>query len=165
VRLRLTWLYGGLVVASGAALLAITYLLVRPASAGVISTHTYGPVRQAKPSTGLNVPLPKLPALQQLQRQDLARQHTSDLHQLLVWSGIALALMALVSIALGWLIAGRVLWPLRSMTATTRRIYRDRREANRRAPGTRRRPGQRQRDAAGEDDRERNRQCNPPQPA
>jgi signal transduction histidine kinase len=122
VRLRLTLLYGGLFVASGAALLAITYLLVRHASAGVISTHTYGPVRQAKPSTGLNVPLPKLPALQQLQRQDLARQHTSDLHQLLVWSEIALALMALVSIALGWLIAGRVLRPLRSMTATTRRI-------------------------------------------
>jgi signal transduction histidine kinase len=117
VRLRLTLLYGGLFVASGAALLAVTYLLVRHFTAGVVSTHAY-----LKPSTGLNNPLPKLPALTQLQTQDLARQHASDLHQLLVWSGIALALMAVVSIGLGWLVAGRVLRPLRTMTATTRRI-------------------------------------------
>ena len=35
---------------------------------------------------------------------------------------IVLAIMTLVSIALGWLVAGRVLRPLRAMTATTRQI-------------------------------------------
>jgi nitrate/nitrite-specific signal transduction histidine kinase len=42
-----------------------------------------------------------------------------------VWSGAALAAMALASVALGWLVAGRVLSPLRTMTATTRRISQD----------------------------------------
>ena len=119
VRLRLTLLYGGLFVASGAALLAITYVSVERSTGHTISTHAYGPLRQ---STGVRAPLPKLPALAQLQSRDLARQHASDLHQLLVWSGIALALMAALSIALGWLMAGRVLRPLRTMTASTRRI-------------------------------------------
>jgi signal transduction histidine kinase len=42
--------------------------------------------------------------------------------QLLVESGIALAIMAVVSVFLGWLVAGRVLRPLRTITATTREI-------------------------------------------
>jgi signal transduction histidine kinase len=42
--------------------------------------------------------------------------------QLLIESGIALAIMAVVSIFLGWLIAGRVLRPLRTITAMTRDI-------------------------------------------
>jgi signal transduction histidine kinase len=47
---------------------------------------------------------------------------SSGLHQLLLWSGIGLAIMALASAALGWLMAGRVLRPLRTMTARARRI-------------------------------------------
>jgi two-component system sensor histidine kinase VanS len=47
---------------------------------------------------------------------------THGLHQGLLQSGIALAVMTAVSIALGWLVAGRVLRPLRAMTATTRQI-------------------------------------------
>jgi signal transduction histidine kinase len=53
------------------------------------------------------------------------KQRTTELNALLVVSGIALAIMALVSIVLGWLISGRVLAPLRTMTATTRRISED----------------------------------------
>ncbi len=45
-----------------------------------------------------------------------------ELHRLLIESGIALALMALVSIGLGWLVAGRVLRPLRAMTLAARQI-------------------------------------------
>jgi signal transduction histidine kinase len=51
-----------------------------------------------------------------------AHQHANELNQLLVQSGIALAIMTIVSIALGWLVAGRVLRPLRTMTETTRAI-------------------------------------------
>jgi two-component system sensor histidine kinase VanS len=49
-------------------------------------------------------------------------RNTRELHQGLIQSGIALAIMTVVSIALGWLVAGRVLRPLRAMTATTRQI-------------------------------------------
>jgi signal transduction histidine kinase len=44
------------------------------------------------------------------------------LHQLLIESGVALAIMALVSAALGWIVAGRVLRPLRVITGATRDI-------------------------------------------
>ena len=44
------------------------------------------------------------------------------LHRLQLYSGIALAIMALVSVVLGWLVAGRVLAPLRTITAAADRI-------------------------------------------
>ncbi|MDX6453024.1 MAG: hypothetical protein QOH16_3073, partial [Gaiellaceae bacterium] len=47
---------------------------------------------------------------------------TAALHQLLYQSGIALAIMAFVSIWLGWLIAGRALSPLRTITNAARDI-------------------------------------------
>jgi signal transduction histidine kinase len=50
------------------------------------------------------------------------QQHASVLHQLLIHSGIALAAMVLASIALGWIIAGRVLRPLRTITTAARDI-------------------------------------------
>jgi signal transduction histidine kinase len=41
---------------------------------------------------------------------------------LLIESGIALAIMALLAVALGWVVAGRALRPLRAITATAREI-------------------------------------------
>ena len=56
-------------------------------------------------------------------RQIVATLPTAlERHNLLVVSAIALGIMAFVSIGLGWLMAGRVLRPLRAMTATTRQI-------------------------------------------
>ena len=52
----------------------------------------------------------------------LLQQHASDLHHLLIWSAIALAIMAVISIALGYYVAGRVLNPLRTITTTARAI-------------------------------------------
>jgi hypothetical protein len=49
-------------------------------------------------------------------------QHSSDRHQLVVASVVALAIMAGASLVLGWLVAGRFLRPLRKITATTRDI-------------------------------------------
>ena len=54
-----------------------------------------------------------------------ASQRAGDLHRLLVESGVGLGIMTVVAAALGWLVAGRVLRPLRTMTATTRRISED----------------------------------------
>jgi two-component system, OmpR family, sensor histidine kinase VanS len=127
VRRRLTLLYSGLFFVSGAALLAITYILVRRSSGPdlIIPTGT----RDGSTSPGaLSKALAKPDVaryVRHLGEQQYARAlhlRAEDLHQLLVRSGIALAIMTVVSIALGWLIAGRVLRPLRTMTATTRQI-------------------------------------------
>jgi signal transduction histidine kinase len=140
VRLRLTAFYGGLFCACGAGLLAITYLLVRHFSAHVQQLTHLGPISSARSAGGPEVRLPPLPSLVRLQARAqaaLVNQHNSDLHQLLVWSLVALAVMTAVAIALGWLVAGRVLAPLRTMTATTRRISQDNLHQRLALPGAR----------------------------
>ena len=108
VRLRLTALYGSLFLVSGAGLLAITYVLVYHATASSFETRTTATTR-----TPGGAPV------------SVAQSHAADLHQLLVQSGIALAIMTVASAVLGWLVAGRVLAPLRTMTEATRRISED----------------------------------------
>jgi signal transduction histidine kinase len=125
VRLRLTALYGALFAASGAVLLAITYLLVR--STGYLVLIGNGPPgrlegRSAGRNLGTGDIPPQLQGIAKQLRDQAARQHAADLQQLLVQSGIALTIMVVISIALGWLVAGRVLRPLRTMTATVRQI-------------------------------------------
>jgi signal transduction histidine kinase len=51
-----------------------------------------------------------------------AAQRAVDSHQLLVNSGVALAIVALLALLAGWLVAGRMLRPVRTITATARRI-------------------------------------------
>ena len=147
IRLRLTLLYGGLFLASGAALLAITYVLVGHATDDILvgkkpngSTVVIAPskgkgdgaakhgtkpsveqqVKGAPPSTHLTAQ--QLRAQARRDRALAERQHAAELHQLLEQSGIALAVMAAISIGLGWLVAGRVLRPLRTITKAAREI-------------------------------------------
>jgi signal transduction histidine kinase len=129
VRLRLTLLYGALFLASGAALLTITYLLVRHSTGPVLVRATTldsrpPAVERVRPEDLPRTPRlpPELQAQAQQAQAQARRQRAEDLRQLLVQSGIALGLMTVISIGLGWLMAGRVLRPLRTMTATTRRI-------------------------------------------
>jgi two-component system, OmpR family, sensor histidine kinase VanS len=113
VRLRLTLLYSGVFLVLGVALLASTYLIFRS-------------------NTGVDLIVPTGPAHRSISRGDLndvrrmfagaVERHTHGLHQGLIESGLALGVMTVVSVALGWLVAGRVLRPLRVMTATTREI-------------------------------------------
>lgn len=112
VRLRLTLLYGGLFLASGAALLVFTYVLVSRVFLG--NNVTGGPVVGPNPGGIERLP----PAAVDLPVQ----QQSTLLHDLVLGSAVALAAMALAAIWLGWLMAGRVLRPLRTMTAATRRI-------------------------------------------
>jgi len=51
-----------------------------------------------------------------------AAQRAADSHQLLVDSGIALAVVAVLALFAGWLIAGRMLRPIRTITRTAQRI-------------------------------------------
>jgi signal transduction histidine kinase len=49
-------------------------------------------------------------------------QRAADSHQLLVNSGIALAIVAVLALLAGWLVAGRMLRPIRTITRTARKI-------------------------------------------
>ncbi|HVY77899.1 MAG TPA: HAMP domain-containing sensor histidine kinase [Solirubrobacterales bacterium] len=128
VRLRLTLLYSGLFLVSGAMLLAITYFLFRRATGiNLIVVPTGTPQEPAGPDSLRH--LLDNPEVARYVRHaaesrfaGIERGRGAELHQLLVQSGIALAIMTVVSIALGWLVAGRVLRPLRAMTATAQRI-------------------------------------------
>ncbi len=127
VRLRLTALYGAVFTVSGAVLLAITYFLVRRSTSNFVLVRGGAAGRFKVPSTGTslytgnNVPQQLRGLVQQLSAQ-AAHQHAAELHQLLVQSGFALGIMVVISIALGWLVAGRALRPLRKMTATAKEI-------------------------------------------
>jgi two-component system sensor histidine kinase VanS len=123
VRLRLTLLYSGLFLVSGVALLVTTYLLFRGNTGVDLIVPTGTPHRSASPRA-LNHVLAN-PEVVRNVRQMFAgalERDTHGLHEGLIQSGIALAIMTAVSIALGWLVAGRVLRPLRAMTATTQQI-------------------------------------------
>jgi signal transduction histidine kinase len=188
VRVRLTLLYGGLVLLSGAALVATTYVLFEDATA---YTKPHLPQIPRTPAIrDLPVPLTlqqALPRLAQFQFQlsqdsrqlayaagpgtpvsgnlrpksfsvsplaqdqhqlardqhqlaqtvnqltqavhEIARagsvqaaQRATDSHQLLVDSGIALAIVAVLALLAGWLIAGRMLRPIRTITRKAQRI-------------------------------------------
>ncbi len=112
VRLRLTLWYGGLFLACGAALLAVTYALVVRAFVG----GTAGNATCRQPGVGCHV-IGTGPA-----RAQALAGNAAVLHELLTRSLLALALTAVLAVALGWVIAGRVLRPLRRITATVREI-------------------------------------------
>ena len=130
VRFRLTVLYSGLFLAAGAGLLAITYVLVDGSTAeffvdknGMVIAGNE-PAGSSSPAVRLSdgsAPAGSLQLAHQLSAQ-AAAQHARDLHQLLIQSGIALAIMAVLAIGLGWLTAGRVLRPLRAMKTAAQQI-------------------------------------------
>jgi signal transduction histidine kinase len=126
-RMRLTMLYGCLFTVCGAALLAFTFwLFYRVTAGGQLfpagpRTPRFRPLRRPDaPPTCRQKPLSAL--VDCWQRFDENQMHAFDLHALLVQSGIALAVMAVLAFGLGWLVAGRVLRPLRAITATARAI-------------------------------------------
>ncbi|HVW33810.1 MAG TPA: HAMP domain-containing sensor histidine kinase [Acidimicrobiia bacterium] len=96
---------------------------VAPAAGGVPVGVT-GSAAVAGPGTVV-VPEPTTPDGRKVSDvlADLANAYRhKTLHELVVKSLQALALMALASIGLGWVLAGRVLDPLHRMTATARKL-------------------------------------------
>jgi signal transduction histidine kinase len=150
IRLRLTLVYGGLFLVSAAALLTVTYFLVARqytgrffldtgnagavkvvvrgnTAVGVASSGKVSGVEKATPAQqllgGVGVPFPLLAApSKQAVVAAASAQSVAARRQLLVDSGIALGLMALLSIWLGWVVAGRALRPLRTITNAAREI-------------------------------------------
>ena len=102
VRTRLTLLYGGLFLLSGSALIALVY---------VLAGHTFVVAPQAPPVPELpgplRIPQPAPPVLDPALQGHLDRQRDADLNQLLTSSVIALGVVAVSSMVLGWIVAGR----------------------------------------------------------
>jgi signal transduction histidine kinase len=122
VRLRMTVLYGGLFLLSGAALLAI-------ASGLVVGRSSTAATQQAAPAsesaqTALAQAHKQISQLQSELAQ-ASSNRTNLSHDLLIASLIALGIMVAISVLLGWIFAGRSLRPLRLITATARRISED----------------------------------------
>jgi signal transduction histidine kinase len=120
-RLRLTVLYGAAVfLACGATVLAFTYLLY-----GILghTPHLYLS-KLPEGSSGHDVQVPIAAAQRAEATIHMAGlgQIAFDRQQLLIVSGIALAVIAVAAAAIGWIIAGRVLRPLSTITAAARRI-------------------------------------------
>ncbi|MGH9003385.1 MAG: histidine kinase dimerization/phospho-acceptor domain-containing protein, partial [Acidimicrobiia bacterium] len=136
VRLRLTLAYGGLFLLAGAVLLGLNYLLVRNSllarDEGSLGLKFVAP---AAGSTGtfdrfvVGAPgFPVEPVTVEGKSvseviTDLREQFRDDTLDDLVWKSVqALGAMAIGSVGLGWLLAGRVLQPLHDMTAKARRL-------------------------------------------
>jgi signal transduction histidine kinase len=132
LRLRLTVIYTGTFLLAGAALLAITYGLVArggsdTSKAAEISAHN----RAFKQACAKALAAPSTANANLIGKcrrgyngaaaAGAASQRSLDLGHLLLYSLMALAVMALVSAALGWIVAGRALRPVHAITGAARR--------------------------------------------
>jgi signal transduction histidine kinase len=134
IRLRLTLAYGGLFLCSAAALLAIINVLAHHQYTGsffitsghqaVVHFQSSGKVIAKGVTNVFAVPVGPKAFAPNAKVALAAAQGQSDaaLHQLFLASALALALMAVLSLWLGWVIAGRALRPLRTITETARDI-------------------------------------------
>ncbi|MEN3309522.1 MAG: hypothetical protein V7603_5724 [Micromonosporaceae bacterium] len=114
VRMRLTLLYASLFLGSGIALLAlVSFLEFRQP---ILITFAPSP----------KLPDPALPDALTLPLPDPVNLSVTPtwhtVRALFAESAVGLAVMAVVSTALGWVVAGRALRPLRTMTTMTRRV-------------------------------------------
>lgn len=127
LRLRLAVLFGGMFLLSGVVLLGIVYVLAA-SNVGyeIVVSHESSATPRDNPTTIMPTTPPPdgLPGPQSESalRDTAERDHAAELRQLLTLSGIALLIMTALSGLLGWLIAGRVLRPLRAMTGKARQI-------------------------------------------
>src|SRR4051794_3277375 len=122
VRMQLTLLYGGLFLGCGVVLLLLTNLLVSRQTARVPGERLFDyPV---KPPPAPGHPLPDLPMTEVVDKAEaaMAAQRRDVLDDLQVVSVMALAALVVLSLALGWLVAGRILRRLRTVTLTAKEI-------------------------------------------
>ncbi|NKE60959.1 HAMP domain-containing histidine kinase [Lentzea sp. PSKA42] len=132
VKLRLALLCGGLFLLGGAILLATNYLLVRTA----LPDTTGAPPGQST-DADLVAPSPGSAPVVGSSGTDLSQYRQEVLQTLVVQSGVALAVMAVVALALGWFAAVRMLRPVQEVVATAQRLEADSLHERIRMPGPR----------------------------
>jgi signal transduction histidine kinase len=122
IRLRLTLLYAAFFLFSGAVLVAIIYTLVDGSAGPLVSVTHLNPVPGGTAGAGGPTGAAHTQPPEPLQTGLAQAAHAQEMHELLVNSMIALPVMAVVSALLGWIVAGRVLRPLRAITGSVREI-------------------------------------------
>jgi signal transduction histidine kinase len=123
IRLRLTVLYGVVSVLSAAGLLAITITLAGGWQR--MGTAHVPPPAPAGSAASLQAALAHAQARIALIQAQVNQAGVTWSHRLLVAAAAGLAVMAGVSVVLGWAVAGRALRPLRAITTATRQISED----------------------------------------
>jgi len=133
VRLRLALLYSGLFLLAGAALLAVTYGVVADTLRSTVPPQKVAAItRPGSPSDKCKASATTPAQTEACKREALAAaqgianaavqdQRAEALSRLLDNSVAGLAVMAVVSALLGWIMAGRVLRPVHAITAAARR--------------------------------------------
>jgi signal transduction histidine kinase len=123
IRVRLTVLYGGLFFLAGIVLLALTYVLVKQ-SLGARTTPNLDPAvldRLRALFTSRFDPATLANLASEIERQQQQYQQQT-LDALLTQGAIALGVVGIVAIGLGWVTADRVVRPLHRITETAGRI-------------------------------------------
>ncbi|MEO3748731.1 ATP-binding protein [Plantactinospora sp. B5E13] len=122
IRMKLAAIYGGLILCTGFALLAVVYLLLRRSVDN--KAESIAAELAKKPGSPADAKLDaaaKLVGAKDGQVDAVVNQSGYDtLDQLLVVSAISLGAFVLVSLVTGWWMAGRLLAPVHRITATAR---------------------------------------------
>ena len=133
MRLRLTVLYGALFILSGATLLVATNFLVdRAASVSGNSVVVVGHGKEMSPAkakkvngAGSNV-VYRGREMSQAEanqiRAEVVNQRDNDVRTLYDYSLVAFGAMVVLSVLFGWVVAGRVLRPLRALNSSAQNI-------------------------------------------
>ncbi|GGT65846.1 sensor histidine kinase [Actinomadura citrea] len=124
VRTRLTLVYGSLFLVTSAALVAVTYLLT------VRTMDDRFPSRQNVDATtitrlralAVGGDVSDLVRLKADADRELARQKHDVLEQLLQSSLVTMLVLGVLAVVIGYVVAGRMLRPLHTVTATARRL-------------------------------------------
>jgi signal transduction histidine kinase len=122
LRWRLTALYGVLFLVSGALLLLISGGYVARTSAVRATSSHVRPGAATSTASQLANDRAMIRALQNALVNQVNSAPSSLSHTLLVASAIALGIMTIGSVLMGWFLAGRALRPVRQMTEATQRI-------------------------------------------
>ncbi len=124
VRTRLTLVYGSLFLVTSAALVAVTYLLTvrtmdnRFTSRQSVDATTITRLR----ALAINGDVSELVKLKADADRELARQKHDVLEQLLQSSLVTMLVLGVLAVVIGYVVAGRMLRPLHTVTATARRL-------------------------------------------
>jgi signal transduction histidine kinase len=133
IRLRLTLWYGGLFLLAGILLLTLNYFLVRnnitpsaEQTRAVVAQRLGIPEEMLEPRArpfGMDRPIMVSGVAVGRIMQEVQRELTHQaLRHLVLMSGVALAIMAVASLGLGYLAAGRMLRPVHQITGAARRL-------------------------------------------
>lgn len=116
IRTRLSLLYAGAFFAASVALIAFIYLFL-----GQVIDQQFM-IRTAPGSPPLEATADEMDQGRRIIDVMIRRARVDTLQTMLIVSGIIAAIMTVIAGAIGWLVAGQALQPLRDITATARRV-------------------------------------------